>query len=118
MWVPFETPNVFHCPSYIVVPGLGVESSAPMFTVSSLNWTPTIPLVVWPCVVGSEAEAERVTVAERVELAVGEVREMVGGVVSGEMSEVKEAETDLFAFMVRVQDVSVPVQSPDQEENW
>ena len=81
--MPFETPNVFHCPSYMVVPGLGVVSSNPMFTVSSLNWTPTIPLVVWPCVVGSEAVEERGTVLERVPLFVGEVREMVGGVRSG-----------------------------------
>ena len=68
--------------------------------------------------VGSEAEEEREMVLERVELFVGEVREMVGGVESGKMSEVKEAETDLFVFMVRVQDVCVPVQSPDHEENW
>ena len=79
----FETPNVFHCPSYMVVPGLGVVSSNPMFTVSSLNWTPAIPLVVWPVMVGSEAEAEREMVLETVVLFVGEVREMVGGVRSG-----------------------------------
>ena len=54
-----------------------------MFTVSSLNWTPAIPLVVWPVMVGSEAEAEREMVLETVVLFVGEVREMVGGVRSG-----------------------------------
>src|SRR3989344_3891974 len=46
VWVPFETPVVFHCPSYMVVPGFGVVSSVPRFAPSSLNWTPAIPLVV------------------------------------------------------------------------
>ena len=51
-------------------------SSAPRFTPSSLNWTPTTPTL-------SEAVAVRLVVPERVELLAGAVRETVGRVVSG-----------------------------------
>jgi hypothetical protein len=68
--VPFETPMVFQEPEYGAV-----VSSDERFVPSSLNWTPITPML-------SEAEAERVTVFERVERFVGEVREIEGGVRS------------------------------------
>lgn len=62
----------------------GVVSSLPRLALFSLNWTPWIPDVVWPGIVGSEAEAE--TVIDEglmVPPVPGEVMETVGGVVSG-----------------------------------
>src|SRR3989338_7271009 len=70
--VPAVTPVVFHTIEYGAV-----ASSAPTFTLSSLNCTPATPTL-------SEAFAERVTEAPAVTEVpeAGVVREIVGAVVS------------------------------------
>ena len=68
---PFAVPVVFHEIEY------GDElSSEPMFTPSSLNWTPETPTL-------SEAVAVMLTLPETAAPLAGDVRETVGRVVSG-----------------------------------
>ena len=58
-------------------------SSEPRLVPSSVNWMPAMPDVMRLEMVGSEAEAERETLADTVVLGSGEDRETVGLVVSG-----------------------------------
>ena len=70
-WAPFDTVVVFHGAEYGVL-----VSSAPTFTPSSLNCTPTTPTL-------SELVAESVVVPETVEPSAGDEIATSGSVVSG-----------------------------------
>ena len=61
-------------------------SSVPRFALSSLNWTPTTPML-------SDAVDETVMVPETVVFPAGAVRKMVGGVISRVTTDWVVAET-------------------------
>src|SRR3989344_4311056 len=81
VWKPLVAEVVFHDTEYG-----DVMSSAPRVALSSLNWTPVMPML-------SLAVPETVTVPETVVFPAGAGREMVGGVVSRVTTDGVVAET-------------------------
>lgn len=98
VWLPLETPIVFHEPEYG-----GVVSSTPRSAPSSLNWTPTTPML-------SDAFAESAMLPETVP-PVGDVMETAGGVVSGVAGALNVALTEVLEVTMMVH-VPVPEHPP------